>query len=71
MEIWQQLTLTLIGAGAGGYLGVRVAVAVLQTKVAALEREVQSLRESRHEHAGFISQHEMRLTSLEKWRDSQ
>lgn len=65
---WQQIALTLVGAGIGGFIGVRVAVAVLQTKVAAMQEEIKSLRHSRHEHAGMISEHEMRLDALERRR---
>lgn len=66
---WQQLALTLLGVAVGGYVGVRVAVAVLQTKVSAMEEEIKVLRKAKHQHAGFLSQHELRITSLEKWRD--
>lgn len=67
---WQQLALTLLGAGVGGFVGVKAAVTRLQTQMEYVLAEIKSLRDDRHKHAGFINEHEHRITSLEKWRES-
>lgn len=63
---WKDVALILLGSGVGGFIGVRVAVAVLQTKVAKIEEEIRLLRQAKHEHAGMLSEHEMRLEALER-----
>lgn len=66
---WIPIGVALGGSIAGGYLGVKVTVAVLQTRMSTAEKEIESLRESRHAHAGFIQEHEGRISALEHWRD--
>lgn len=66
MEFWLQFIATLVAAIGGGYLGVKITVAVLQTQMAQVMKEIESLRESRHQHAGMIQEHEARLTMLER-----
>lgn len=67
---WIPILVSLVGSVLGGYLGVKIAVAVLQSQMATIKEEVKSLREAKHAHAGMLTEHEMRITTLEKWRDS-
>lgn len=66
---WIPIAVALVGSVGGGYLGVKIAVSVLQTQMSQVLKEIESLRESRHEHAGLIQEHEGRIASLERWRD--
>jgi hypothetical protein len=71
MPIWLAIVLAvgaLIGPWIAAYYGAQkgtaVAIAVGQVQIAALAEEVKSLRESRHEHAGMLTRHEMELEML-------
>jgi len=71
MPLWLEITLAIvaligpwIAAYYGAQKGTAVAIAIAEVKVAALAEEVKSLRESRHEHAGMLTRHEMELELL-------
>lgn len=66
---WIPIAVALVGSVGGGYLGVKIAVSVLQTEMLQVKEEIRSLRDSRHQHAGLIQEHEGRIASLERWRD--
>lgn len=63
---WIPIAVALVGSVGGGYLGVKIAVSVLQTEMAQVKEEIKSLRESRHQHANLIQDHEARLSFLER-----
>lgn len=67
---WQQLALTLLCAGVGGFIGVKVAVTRLQTQMEGVLKEIESLRKAKHEHANTLGIHEQRIGELERWRDN-
>lgn len=69
MDQWISFFLTLGGAIGGGYLGVKVTVAVLEAKVAQMQLEITSLRADRHKHANLIQDHEARIDTIERWLD--
>lgn len=70
MEQWLIPVLSLVVGIAGGVIGavmgIRVAIGKLEVRVAANEHEIVKLREAKHEHAQFLTQHEMRLEMLER-----
>lgn len=70
MEQWLIPVLSLVVGIAGGVIGavmgIRVAIGKLEVRVAAAEHEITMLREAKHEHAGFLTQHELRLEMLER-----
>ena len=73
MEQWLIPVLSLIVGIAGGVIGavmgIRVAIGKLEVRVAAAEHEIVLLREAKHSHAGFLTQHELRIEMLERGRD--
>jgi len=70
MEPWALELLSLVIGIAGGvigaFVGVRVAVGKLEVRVSTVEKEVEMLRKEKHAHAGFLTQHELRIESLER-----
>jgi hypothetical protein len=44
----------------------RASLASHEERVKTMEREVATLRTAKHEHAGFLTHHEMRLDNLER-----
>ncbi len=44
----------------------RSALAGHEARMKAVETEVTSLRETRHEHAGVLTHHELRIANLER-----
>lgn len=66
---WAPIAVAAAGSIAGGYLGVKIAVTRLQTQMETALEEIRSLRDSRHEHANLIQDHEGRIVALERWRD--
>jgi hypothetical protein len=70
MQSWLIPILSLIVGIAGGvigaFVGVRVAVGRLEERMKVAEHEITLLRTAKHEHAGFLTQHELRLENLEK-----
>jgi hypothetical protein len=73
MPVWLQIFLAitaLIGPWVAAYYGAQkgtaVAIAVAEVKITALVEEVKSLRQSRHDHAGILAHHELRIEHLER-----
>jgi hypothetical protein len=52
----------------GAFVGVRVAVGRLEERMKVVEHEITLLREAKHSHAGFLTQHELRIENLERDR---
>ncbi len=48
--------LTAVLGGVGAYVGAAVRMALLEQRLTAVEREIQSLRESRHYQADQITE---------------
>jgi hypothetical protein len=72
VEPWLIPVLSLIVGIAGGvigaFVGVRVAVGRLEERMKVVEHEITLLREAKHSHAGFLTQHELRIENLERDR---
>jgi uncharacterized protein YcfJ len=66
MEPWLQFLLTIIGALGGGYLGVKIALARLETQMAFVLIEIDGLREDTSDHAAEIADHRVRLEYLDR-----
>jgi hypothetical protein len=63
---WISVICVIVGAAFGAFVGVRVAIASLKERVTVLESEVKLLREAKHSHAGFLTQHELRIENIER-----
>lgn len=59
-----QLIAGIAGGLLGGYVGVRVAVGRLEERVKVVEHEIVLLRTAKHDHAQFLTRHEMDLEVL-------
>ena len=70
MEPWLVPVLSLIvgivGGVIGAHVGVKVAIGKLETRMTTAEHEIEKLREAKHEHAGFLTRHEMELEMLKR-----
>lgn len=62
------LVIGISGGVIGAFVGVRVAVGRLEERMKVAEHEITLLRKEKHEHANFLTQHEMRIESLERDR---
>lgn len=69
MNEWLLPIITIIGSIGGSYIGMKMALTRLETQMNNALDEIKELRRVKHEHAGFINEHEMRLTELERWRN--
>jgi hypothetical protein len=63
---WVAILCAVGGSAVGAFVGVKVAIASLKERVTVLESEVKILREIKHEHAGFLTQHELRIANIER-----
>lgn len=70
MEPWALSVLSLVIGLAGGvigaFVGVRVAVGRLEERMRVAEQEIAGLRQAKHEHAGFLTRHEMKIVNIER-----
>jgi hypothetical protein len=66
--LWPALGLVVgIGGGwIGAHIGTRVAIATLTERVKAAEMEIVSLRAAKHDHAQFITRHELDIEHLKR-----
>jgi len=68
MDPWLIPALSLVVGIAGGvigaHVGVKVAIGKLEVRVAAAEQEIVKLRARYHDHAQFITRHEMDIEYL-------
>jgi uncharacterized protein YcfJ len=55
METWLQILLTVGGALAGAYAGVKVALAKLETQMTFVLEEIDRLRETQDRHSSDIA----------------
>ena len=66
MPEWLEITVMLLAPALSGYIGVKVGLAVVTSQIADAREEIKALRQAKHDHAGVLTQHEMRLESLER-----
>jgi hypothetical protein len=67
MPAWLEILIAvvaLVAPGIAGYVGVKVGLASLSERVKAAEHEIVLLRTSKHEHAQFLTRHELDLEYL-------
>ncbi len=55
-----------LGGAVGAWISVRVTLAVDSQRIKVLEREVEILREAKHEHADMLQSHESKFDMLER-----
>ena len=70
-ELFRQFAAPLLGAvlaGFAAYVGVRVSLSRMAQLLETHAREISLLRRARHNHANRLTQHELRIDTLEKGR---
>lgn len=70
MEHFLQPVLTVIGCGIASYVAVSVKIARHDERLGRIEQDIgthdSGMRAQIHEHASRLTEHEMRLSLLEK-----
>ncbi len=70
MEPWVASLLAIVVGVAGGWvgahIGARVALAKLEVRMGMLEQEVTKLRAAKHDHAQFITRHELDIENMKR-----
>jgi hypothetical protein len=68
MEAWLipvlSLVIGIVGGLIGAHVGVKVAIASLSERMRAAEQEIVMLRAAKHDHAQFLTRHELDLEYL-------
>ena len=60
------LVVGITGGVIGAFMGVRVAVGKLETRMGTVEREIEKLRTAKHEHAGYLTRHELDIENIKR-----
>lgn len=69
MPAWLEIlvaVVAIVGPALAGYVGVQAGLAAMKAQLDDAREEIRKLREAKHEHAQFLTQHEMRLEMLER-----
>lgn len=69
MPQWLEIlvaTAAVIGPAAAAYIGVQVGLAVAKSQIADLRDEVKILRQAKHDQAGVLTRHSLRLHLLDE-----
>lgn len=70
MEPWVASLLAIVvgisGGWIGAHIGARVAIARLEERSKTHSDEIAKLREAKHEHAGFLTKHELDIEMLKR-----
>lgn len=69
MEQWVVPVLSLVGGGAGAYLGMRMAITRLETQMIDARDEIRELRRRTHDHTNALLKLDGRVTALEDRED--
>lgn len=69
MNEWLIPLISAAGGGISAYIGVRAALIKHETWITDARGEIKELRQAKHDHAGMLTEHEMRITELERWRE--
>jgi uncharacterized membrane-anchored protein YhcB (DUF1043 family) len=60
------LVVGIAGGVIGAFVGVRVAVGKLEERMRVAEAEIEKLRIAKHEHAQFLTRHELDIEGLKR-----